>query len=249
MTEPERITGAATVPRTWNTPVRGRAALAGLARCALYEAGFVALLVGALLLWKRGGHGMPLAAALAAVVLTGSGVAVLLALRRWLRRRGWTWRMIGWRRPERNPAHLLWQIPAVIACGAAASAALLLALGETGSDDAVADDLVGGSTAWVVLAVLAMCVLTPVYEELVFRGVVLSALRARWAPGLAIPAAGAIFAAVHLLPPALPYLLVLGIGLAWLAEWYRSALPGMVLHGVNNALVCVAVLSAWGEAR
>lgn len=77
-----------------------------------------------------------------------------------------------------------------------------------------------------------------------FRGIVLPAARARFrvVPGIAL--AGAVFAAVHMLPPALPYLLVVGIALCAMAEWYRSIVPGIVLHGLNNAMVVAGVVAA-----
>ncbi|WP_327513072.1 hypothetical protein [Dietzia lutea] len=41
-------------------------------------------------------------------------------------------------------------------------------------------------------------------------------------------------------------MLVVGISLCAMAEWYRSIVPGMVLHGVNNAIVFAGVLAAAG---
>ena len=42
----------------------------------------------------------------------------------------------------------------------------------------------------------------------------------------------------------LPYLLVVGISLCAMAEWYRSIVPGIVLHGVNNAVVFTGIIAA-----
>ncbi|MBC7294979.1 MAG: CPBP family intramembrane metalloprotease, partial [Dietzia sp.] len=147
--------------------------------------------------------------------------------------------------PARTPLHLVWQIPAVMLAGVAASMVVLVPLGAgpEGSDDGL-EDLATGGPAFVVLGLLAVAVLVPVAEEVVFRGIVLPALRARFraVPGIAL--AGAVFAAVHLIPPALPYLVVVGISLCVMAQWYRSIVPGIVLHGVNNAVVFAGIVAA-----
>ncbi|MDV8001133.1 CPBP family intramembrane glutamic endopeptidase [Rhodococcus sp. IEGM 1408] len=243
MTQPG--TGA---PGLWTTPVRGRAALSALAWVVVYMTGLVVVVVLGLLGARAAGTGRPDTALLALVVLAGTAVAALVAVRvHLLRRRGLGWADVGLRRPARSPLHLLWQIPAVMLAGAVASMVVLLPLGvgpeADAGDEAIAELALGGPLI-AVLGLLAVAVIVPVAEEVIFRGIVLPALRARLTavPGIAV--AGAVFAAVHLLPPALPYLLVVGISLGIMAQWYRSIVPGIVLHGVNNAVVFGAVVAA-----
>ncbi|MBB1024107.1 CPBP family intramembrane metalloprotease [Dietzia sp. DQ12-76] len=230
----------------WTTPVRGRAALSALAWVVGYVVGLVVVVLLGLLVASTVGSPPPDTALLALVVLGGTAVAALVAV--WvhlLRRRGLRWADVGLRAPERSPVHLLWQIPAVMVAGVVASMIVLLPLGagQEGSEAGL-EDLATGGPAFVVLGVLAVAVLVPVAEEVVFRGIVLPALRARFraVPGIAL--AGTIFAAVHLIPPALPYLLVVGISLCVMAQWYRSIVPGIVLHGVNNAVVFAGIVAA-----
>ena len=210
--------------------------------------GLVVVVVLGLLGARAAGTGRPDTALLALVVLAGTAVATLVAVRvHLLRRRGLGWADVGVRRPERSPLHLAWQIPVVMLAGAVASMLVLLPLGAgSGADagDEVIAELAVGGPLVVVLGLLAVAVLVPVAEEVVFRGIVLPALRARLpaVPGIAL--AGAVFAAAHLIPPALPYLLVVGISLCVMAQWYRSIVPGIVLHGVNNAVVFGAVVAA-----
>ncbi|MDX2358017.1 type II CAAX endopeptidase family protein [Dietzia sp. PP-33] len=208
-------------------------------------AGLVVVVLLGLLAARAAGTGRPDTALLALVVLGGTAVAALVAVRvHLLRRRGLEWADVGLRRPDRSPWHLLWQIPAVMVAGAVVSMVVLVPLGTgpEGSDDAL-DDLATGGPAFVLLGLLAVAVLVPVAEEVVFRGIVLPALRARMTavPGIAL--AGSVFAVVHLIPPALPYLLVVGVSLCAMAQWYRSIVPGIVLHGVNNAVVFGAVVA------
>ena len=237
---------SSSAPGLWITPIRGRVALAALAWVLLYGAGLVVVVIVSLFAARAAGTGPPDIALVALVVLGGTAVAMLVAV--WihlLRRQGLHWSELGLRRPDHSPLHLLWQVPAVMMAGAAASALVLIPLGASdAADDDVLADLVAGGPAFVVGGMLTVAVLVPVAEEVVFRGVVLAALRARFRPVVGIMLAGTVFAAVHMLPPALPYLLVVGIALCAMAEWYRSIIPGIVLHGLNNALVFGGVAAA-----
>ncbi|RKE66999.1 hypothetical protein BXY47_0991 [Dietzia kunjamensis] len=237
-------------PGLWTTPVRGRAALSALAWVLVYGAALVVVVLLGLLTARSLGAGRPDTALLALVVLAGTAAAALLAVRiHLLRRRGLGWADVGIRPPDRSPWHLAWQIPAVMAAGVTASMIVLIPLGagaeSTGDEaDAAIADLAAGGPVLAVLGLLTVTVLIPVAEEIVFRGIVLPALRARLRAVAGITLAGAVFAAVHLLPPALPYLLVVGISLCAMAEWYRSIVPGIVLHGVNNAVVFTGIIAA-----
>lgn len=225
-----------------------------------YVAAFVVVVLLGLFAAMRFGTGSPDVALLVLVVLAGTAVAALAAVRvHLLRRRGLTWADLGVRRPYRTPAHLLWQIPAVMAGGVIASilasilvSAVLSALGSVPApfseaadpaDEAIGD-LISAGPLFTVLGLLSVAVVVPLAEEVVFRGIVLPALRARFRAAVGITLAGTVFALVHLMPPALPYLLVVGISLCAMAEWYRSIIPGIVLHGVNNAVVFALVLTA-----
>lgn len=223
--------------------------MSALAWVLAYVTGVVVVVIGVLFLASRLDAGRPGATVLALALLIGTSAAALAAVRtHLLRRRGLTWADVGMRRPERSPAHLLWQIPAVLLGGVVASTLVLtpfVAGGDPGDPGADAiGDLLSGGPAAAALGLLAVAVAVPVAEEVVFRGIVLPALRARLRYGAGVTLAGALFAVVHLVPPALPYLLVVGISLCVMAEWYRSIVPGIVLHGVNNAVVFAMVLVA-----
>lgn len=239
-------------PGLWTTPVRGRAALSALAWALGYVAGLVVVVLLGLLAARTWGTGRPDTSLVALVVLAGTALVALAAVRiHLLRRRGLRWADVGLRRPDRPLWHLAWQIPAVMAAGAAASTLVLVPLGvgeeSAAEGDAAIADLVAGGPVFAVLGLLTVAVLVPVAEEVLFRGIVLPAVRARLRSVPGIVLAGAVFAAVHLIPPALPYLLVVGISLCAMAQWYRSIVPGIVLHGVNNAVVFTGVVLAAGS--
>ncbi len=87
----------------------------------------------------------------------------------------------------------------------------------------------------IVLVMLGVVV----WEEVVFRGFLLTRLRAltgRW--WMAVPLSAVLFGLAHGYqgPLAMAMIAVLGIVLALLAVWRRSLLPGMALHLANNLM-------------
>jgi uncharacterized protein len=95
-----------------------------------------------------------------------------------------------------------------------------------------------------VALVLVVATLGPLVEELLFRGVLLSALLQRWHAGWSVTISALVFALVHL-PGlqfqwyALPDLTLLALALAWLRLHSGSIWPAVVAHGVNNLLAVV----------
>jgi len=83
----------------------------------------------------------------------------------------------------------------------------------------------------------------PVVEELTFRGLGQSLLRflGRW-PSILL--AGLSFGLAHGLVEALLVLVPFGIALAWVRDRTRSVYPGMVVHGLFNALALIAAVLA-----
>jgi len=89
----------------------------------------------------------------------------------------------------------------------------------------------------------------PLVEELLFRGVLLSALMQRLRLGVAVAVCVVLFAAVHL-PGldfkwyALPDLMLLAAALCWLRLKSGSLWPAVLAHGVNNLFAMTAVFIA-----
>ncbi|HZX71966.1 MAG TPA: CPBP family intramembrane glutamic endopeptidase [Rhodanobacter sp.] len=98
---------------------------------------------------------------------------------------------------------------------------------------------------WRIPLALMAVTLGPLVEELLFRGVLLSALLQRWGTGVAVLLSSLAFALAHL-PGlnwqlfALPALLGLALALAWLRLRSGSIWPSVVAHGANNALAVAA---------
>jgi membrane protease YdiL (CAAX protease family) len=100
----------------------------------------------------------------------------------------------------------------------------------------------GVGRAGLVLATVLVVLVGPFVEELIFRGVLLSALdrasEQRWpmiGPWLAIVATSGLFAASHFSAWLFVPTLVLGLALGWLAWWRRGLWPAIAMHAIYNA--------------
>jgi membrane protease YdiL (CAAX protease family) len=106
-------------------------------------------------------------------------------------------------------------------------------------------DLAWGSPLVVGLTVLDTVVLTPVFEEIVFRGLVFATLRRRFGvPGAALLSAG-IFAIAHGYG-VLGFAAVFWSGLLWAWAYERSGslLPSIAAHAADNLMASLSVLLA-----
>ncbi len=97
------------------------------------------------------------------------------------------------------------------------------------------------AAAYVVNGIL-IAVLAPIVEELTFRGLGYS-LFARYGRWLAIIGTGIAFGLAHGLVQAFPFLAAFGIGLAYLRSRVDSVYPGMIVHGVFNAIALTVAVS------
>jgi membrane protease YdiL (CAAX protease family) len=82
---------------------------------------------------------------------------------------------------------------------------------------------------------IVVAVVAPIVEELTFRGLGYSLL-ARYGRWAAIIGTGVAFGLAHGLVQAFPFLAAFGIGLAYLRSRVDSVYPGMIVHGLFNAL-------------
>ena len=89
---------------------------------------------------------------------------------------------------------------------------------------------------------LVICIVAPLVEELTFRGLGYSLL-VRYGRWTAIVLVGLAFGVAHGLVQALPFLAALGAGLAYLRSRVDSVYPGMVVHGLFNAVALAVAVS------
>lgn len=88
----------------------------------------------------------------------------------------------------------------------------------------------------LVLEVLLSCVVAPVTEEVLMRGLVFGTLRRSWSFALSACAQAGLFAAIHGTLVHVPMTVMLGLFCAVLVERYRSVVPAICAHGLSNAL-------------
>jgi len=150
-----------------------------------------------------------------------------------------------WMRGDPKTTRLLGAEVGVLAAG------VLLALGWAASGHPVADTtaqaLVSeGSLIRIVLAFLALAVVAPFVEELLFRGVVCESLRAR-GPRIAIFVSSLLFAVAHL--HGIVYYTICGVVLGVL-YWRRGLWASITAHAAfNGSLVLMAMLIVLGPTH
>ena len=89
---------------------------------------------------------------------------------------------------------------------------------------------------------IVIAVVAPIVEELTFRGLGYSLL-ARYGRWAAIIGTGIAFGLAHGLVNAFPFLAAFGIGLAYLRSRVDSVYPGMIVHGLFNAVALTVAVS------
>jgi membrane protease YdiL (CAAX protease family) len=125
----------------------------------------------------------------------------------------------------------------------AATAALSPFL-DAGDEQGLVPDAWDSSRAVPFLANAAVVTIAaPFVEELLFRGLGFGLLTQFVGPWSAILVTGVAFGLAHGLVLGLPVLSIFGISLGWLRWQTGSVYPGMIVHGLFNALALVAAVT------
>lgn len=110
------------------------------------------------------------------------------------------------------------------------------------------EDLFASMEPDSVAAVVLVCVLAPVLEEMLFRGLILRGFLARYGRWHAILGSAVLFGAAHLNIYQFVVGLMIGIPLGWLYERTRSLIPCIALHAAYNVSVTWLDVQAVGGA-
>ena len=105
-------------------------------------------------------------------------------------------------------------------------------------------ELAFGDVAGIAASLAGAVLFAPLFEEIVFRGILFATLRRGMGPVPAIVASGVIFAFAHGYG-ALGFVDVLWSGVlwAWAFERTGSVLPGILAHALTNLMVSATVLA------
>jgi len=162
-----------------------------------------------------------------------------------VRRYGAGWASLGLRLPERRTLPLALVLFLVLAIGCVAIiAGLTWALGTLGLPARVTPRSAAPTPAdsLFIVAVVGSALLTPVAEEVLFRGVLYQALRKHTGAVRATLGSAVLFTVLHWWPAMVPEFLFLGIVLAVVFERTRSLYPSMVMHAAYNAAIILVTL-------
>ncbi len=102
------------------------------------------------------------------------------------------------------------------------------------------------SSAWVI-AILRGCLLVPIFEEVFFRGLLLSWLNRHmhFVPALIVQAA--LFAAMHVYPIVFPYTFLFGIATGYVRRATGSTSNTVLMHVLNNVVLLILGLHLLGH--
>lgn len=154
-------------------------------------------------------------------------------------------RLLALRRPTSWPTAV--RIGIGIGIGMILLTRLLGPILEPGKEQGVTPDTwqPNHAAAYVVNG-LVIAVVAPIVEELTFRGLGYSLL-VRYGRWTAIVLVGLAFGLAHGLVEAFPFLAAFGAGLAYLRSRADSVYPGIIVHGLFNALALT--VAVWGQPQ
>ncbi|WP_106495766.1 CPBP family intramembrane glutamic endopeptidase [Lentibacillus sp. Marseille-P4043] len=92
-----------------------------------------------------------------------------------------------------------------------------------------------------VLVFLAYAILTPILEEIIFRGGLLQALENKFNAPVAMIGSSFLFTLAHGIPLIIPALFMMGLSFAYLYQKYRSIYAPIILHMFTNGVNVIAV--------
>lgn len=179
-------------------------------------------------------YGLIVAAWSSVVGLVGFTAAAMIRIRSLsafsVRRTTWRWMLIG----------VAAGVVALVLKGLVNQAVITLTGFDT-NPQGMYYDAAGGGTLALILTMLFLSVLTPIGEELLFRGVITNALL-RYGPVIGVLGGSVIFALSHGINIALPTALVVGIIAAETMRRSGSIWPAVAVHVVNNMALPLFVL-------
>lgn len=101
----------------------------------------------------------------------------------------------------------------------------------------------GPHTADFYLLLLSICILTPIVEELFFRGIFWKILKKFSDETYAFFLTSILFAFAHVDPEHIIGVFPIGLYIGWLRLRSNSIFPSILSHITNNTIVCISLLS------
>lgn len=99
-----------------------------------------------------------------------------------------------------------------------------------------------------VFGILAIAVMAPLVEELLFRGAIEGHfLQTGKTPKMAIFLSALIFGIIHINPAQVPFAFCIGVVFGWLYYRTGSVIPGMIGHFLNNSIATILMATSTKE--
>ena len=180
----------------------------------------------------QGGMGQLLL--LSAIVTLLGEIPVLLIARATMKRKIFA----AWKRPQGKLTDFLLCMVMMLGAGFAGEMIFNGLQALFGKAVATPNLMPSGPIPMQVGFLLYVCILGPIMEEAIFRGMVLQSLRP-WGNGLAIAVTSVLFGLTHMNLGQGVAAVLMGLVLGYTAVKFESILPGMLLHILNN---CISML-------
>lgn len=94
-----------------------------------------------------------------------------------------------------------------------------------------------------VIGFLCICIVAPLIEEIIFRGIILRGLLANYSPGDALVTSAVLFSLFHFNPDQLLQTLIAGMVLGWIYIKSYSLWPSIVAHSWYNMIAFIVASS------
>ncbi len=98
----------------------------------------------------------------------------------------------------------------------------------------------GTATSAIQLSFLALVIIPPIVEEVIFRGFIFPAMSKRWGVVIGAVLTSLLFGFAHLQANVGVYTIVLSLILCLMYVRLRSIIPGIALHMLNNYLAFIS---------
>jgi hypothetical protein len=186
--------------------------------------------------------GNPVASFIFSMIISLSALGVIAYF---LHKRGASWRDLGLRKFNVAKAigYLLLVLLLFIMAVPVVFAVVKYLLPHFNPDQIQSNDFTSPTTSGAVrLSFLALVIVPPIIEEIIFRGFIFPALASRWGVIAGAVLTSLIFGLAHLQANVGVYTALLSLLLCWMYLRLRSIIPGMVLHMINNYLTFYAIL-------
>ncbi len=172
------------------------------------------------------------------------GVAIGLGLvALYLRKYHATWSMVGWRRVNvlKLIKYLFVMLIVFVVLANVALIVVKLLDPSFDANQAQTNDFTKAAGSHRSLALIALVLIPPIFEETIFRGFIFPALTKRAGLIWGAVLSSMLFGAAHGQPNLFVYTSILGLLLCFMYVKTRSIVPGVLLHMANNYLAFLAL--------